>query len=227
MTDSPNVLLLNCTLKPSPDDSNTATLLRKIAGLYTDHGANATEIRPVDLNIPAGVTVESVGEGDQFPELYEKCKAADVVVFASPVWLGHRSSVIQRVLERLDGSMSKTDDLGRTPFFNKVAGCVVTGNEDGAHAICESVLFNLTHLGFAIPPMADCYWLGPAGPGKSYAGAGGEKHLYTNKTARFLVASTLALHKALKATPIEVDYNKLSQAASDESESTAQAFFSD
>jgi multimeric flavodoxin WrbA len=223
-----NALLLNCTLKPGSESSNTAALLDRVANLFRERGVTVETVRVADLNVPPGVTPDKQGDGeggDDFPSLYEKIKACDIFVPATPVWLGHRGSVLQRVLERLDGSMSQTDDKGQTPFFGKVAGCVVTGNEDGAHAVSESTLFNLTHLGFTIPPMVDCYWLGPAGPGNSYAAAGGEKHLYTNKTARYMVAGLTWYAELLKNNPLPIDYNELTEQASAESDSESQDFF--
>ena len=222
-----NVLMLNCTLKKSPADSNTQALLGRVAERFKEHGAATEIVRVVDHDVPPGVMPDSQGEGDEFPAIYEKIKACDALVVASPVWLGHIGSVLQRVLERLDGSMSQTDEKGQMPFMGKVAGCVVTGNEDGAHAVCEGALFNLTHMGFTVPPLADCYWVGPAGPGKSYAAAGGEKHLYTNKTARYL-AATLSWHaRLLKANPLPIDYTELTKRAKEESDSEGQQFFGD
>jgi multimeric flavodoxin WrbA len=221
-----NALLLNCSLKPGSDESNTGALLDRVAKLFGERDVSAEVVRVADLNLPPGVMPDKQGDSDDFPSLYEKIKACDIFIPASPVWLGHRGSVLQRVLERLDGSMSQTDDKGQTPFFGKVGGCVVTGNEDGAHAICESTLFNLTHLGFTIPPMVDCYWLGPAGPGNSYIKAGGDKHLYTNKTARYMVAGLTWWAELLKNNPVPIDYNELTKQAKAESDSDSQEFLS-
>ena len=89
------------------------------------------------------------------------------------IWFGHRSSVCQLIIERLDGTYEERNEQGQYPLYNKVAGVVVTGNEDGAHACAEATLFNLTHLGCTVPPNADTYWVGEAGPGPSYLEAGG------------------------------------------------------
>ena len=220
-------VLLNCSLKPGTKTSNTAALLERVAKHLRGHGVDGEIVRVADLHLPPGVKTEALDDKDDFPKLYAALKQADVIVFGVPIWLGHRSSLCQRLLERMDGSMDETDDLGRMPFHGKVAGCVVTGNEDGAHAICESVLFNLTHMGFTIPPLADCYWVGPAGAGPDYLDAGGEKHLYTNKTARFLAAGCAHLARVLKANPYDVDYNALQEAAEAESDSKSQKFVSD
>lgn len=219
--------LVNCTLKKGPDESNTAVLLRKIASHFQQENTAIEHVRLADLNVPPGVTTEAVEKGDDFPTLYETLKATDILVIGTPIWLGHRSSLAQRLLERLDGSLSQTDQKGQMPFHNKIGACVVTGNEDGAHQICAGTLFNLTHLGFTIPPMADCYWVGPAGPGRSYVAAGGDNHLYTNKTARYLVAGCIFMANLLKQNPIDIDYSQLTKLAEAQSNSKSQEFFSD
>jgi multimeric flavodoxin WrbA len=87
-----------------------------------------------------------------------------------------RGSVAQMVIERLDGTYQDRNEAGQYPLYNKVGCVVVTGNEDGAHAAAETTLFNLSHLGCTIPPNADTYWVGDAGPGPSYIEAHGEDH---------------------------------------------------
>ena len=43
-----------------------------------------------------------MGNGDAWPALRQKVLAADILVLATPTWMGQHSSVAQRVLERLD-----------------------------------------------------------------------------------------------------------------------------
>ncbi len=219
-----NALMLNCTLKKSPDESNTQALLDRIARLFDEHGVTAESVRCVDFVIEPGVMPTALSDADEWPTMLKRVKAADILVMATPTWFGHRSSVCQRVLERLDGSLSETDDLGQTPFFGKVAGVVITGNEDGAHHIAEGVLFNFTHLGFTIPPMVDCYWNGPSGPGKSYIAAGGQHHTYTNKTARYMVAGLVHMAHALISSPFRTNYSDLANQAQAESDPAKQQF---
>ena len=123
------------------------------------------------------------------------------------IWFGVRNSVIQMVIERLDGSYELTNDVGQYPMYNKVAGVVVTGNEDGAHASAETTLFNLTHLGFTVPPNADTYWVGDAGPGPSYIEAGGENHPYTQRTTRWMAHNAVHMARIMKANPIPAEGN--------------------
>ncbi len=166
-------VLLNCTLKKSPEVSNTQALMDIVIGHLDSLDVESEVIRPVDYNIPFGV-VSDMGDGDEWPQILAKILAADILIIGTSIWFGVRNSVCQMVIERLDGTYESTNEVGQYPMYNKVAGVVVTGNEDGAHACAETTLFNLSHLGFTIPPNADTYWVGDAGPGPSFIEAGGE-----------------------------------------------------
>jgi multimeric flavodoxin WrbA len=83
-------------------------------------------------------------------------------VFATPTWLGHMSSVAQRVLERLDAELSETDDAGRPILVGKVAVVAVVGNEDGAHKIVADAFQGLNDVGYTIPAQGCTYWNGAA-----------------------------------------------------------------
>lgn len=207
------IFALNCTLKASPEMSNTQALLDKVLKLYTEQGHQCTSERAADLKLPPGIVADA-GHGDQWPELLKKIKAADIFILATPIWMGVHCSIAQLVIERLNGSVEDTNSLGQSPFFNKVAGCVVTGNEDGAHNAAGVTLYNLTHLGFAVPPLADCYWVNDAGPGDSYIKADGDHHLYANRTARYLVHGTIHMAQILRDKPFPHDINQLDEQAS-------------
>jgi multimeric flavodoxin WrbA len=131
------------------------------------------------------------------------------------IWFGVRSSVMQMVIERLDGTYNETNDVGQYPLYNKVAGVVVTGNEDGAHSCAESLLFNLTHLGCTVPPNADTYWVGTAGPGPSYLDAGGEDHPYTLRTSSWCAHNLLHMARILRESPIPPIGNTLDENGGD------------
>ncbi len=201
-----NALILNCTLKKSPEVSNTEALIDIVRGHLDSLDCSSEVIRPVDFNIPFGV-VSDMGEGDEWPQILEKMLAADIVIMGMSIWFGVRNSVIQMVIERLDGTYDSTNEVGQYPMYNKVGGVVVTGNEDGAHACAETTLFNMTHLGFAIPPNADTYWVGDAGPGPSFIEAGGAESAYTNKTASWMAHNVVHLARILKENPIPPDGN--------------------
>ena len=204
---------MNCTLKKSPQVSNTRALIDKAVDLFRELGVDSEVVRVVDHKVAFGVSSDE-GEGDEWPIILEKVKACDILVIASPIWFGVRSSVCQVVLERLDGTYADGDPLtGQYPLYGKVAGVIVTGNEDGAHNVCAHTLFNLTHLGCAIPPNVDCYWVGDAGPGLSYIKEGGDRHLYTNRTARYMVHNLTHFAKLLKENPIPTNLKDLDEAA--------------
>jgi multimeric flavodoxin WrbA len=199
-------VFLNCTLKKSPEVSNTEALALKVIAWFDTMEVESEIIRIVDYRVPTGVT-SNEGEGDEWPGILERIKSADILVIATPIWFGHRSSVAQLVIERLDGTYNERNEAGQYPLYNKVGGVVVTGNEDGAHAAAESTLFNLSHLGCTIPPNSDTYWVGDAGPGPSYLEAGGENHAYTQRTTRWMAHNLVHLARMLKATPIPAEGN--------------------
>ena len=208
-----HAVFLNCTLKPSPATSNTAVLMDKVRSHMEPRGVTSDIIRLVDHRILPGVTSDE-GDGDEWPVLLDRIKRADILIVGTPIWFGRRSSVAQRLLERLDGTYSEADeDTGQYPLYNTVAGVVVTGNEDGAHAAAGTTLFNLSHLGCVIPPNADTYWVGEAGPGPSYIEAGGDRHRYTDRTARMVAANTVALAETLRAHPISTNLKEIDAAA--------------
>lgn len=198
-------LFLNCTLKRSPEPSNTEALCRKVVEWFDALDVSSEIVRVVDHNIPTGVTSDE-GEGDEWPTILTKVKEADILVIGTPIWFGHRSSVAQLVVERLDGTYMERNEAGQYPLYNKIAGVVVTGNEDGAHAAAESTLFNLTHLGCTVPPNADTYWVGDAGPGPSYI-EGGQDSEYTRRTTRWMAHNLVHMARILQANPIPAEGN--------------------
>lgn len=152
-------LALNCTLKPSPEDSSTDKLAREVLDALAGHGVSGEVVRVVDHDIRPGVETD-MGDGDAWPALREKVLAADILVFATPTWMGQTSSVGQRVLERLDAELAETDASGRPTLFGKVAVVAVVGNEDGAHHIAADVFQALNDVGFTIPAQGCTYWNG-------------------------------------------------------------------
>jgi len=202
-------LILNCTLKRSPEVSHTNALIEKIVALFKPLGVECEVIRVVDYNIKFGVSSDE-GEGDEWPMILDKVKHADILILGTPIWMGVRSGVCQMVIERLDGTYSEGDpETGQYPLYGKVGGVIVTGNEDGAHSAAETTLFNLSHFGCTIPPNCDCYWVGDAGPGPSYIDAGGDKHLYTNRTARYMTHNIAYIAGLLKEHPISTNLKAL------------------
>jgi len=188
-------VVLNCTLKPSPEPSSTEALANVVIAELEKGGADVEMIRLVDLNIRPGVE-NDIGEGDDWPAVNRKLKAANIVVIATPIWLGQQSSVCMRALERMDAWFGDTDDSGRPVAFGKVAGVVVTGNEDGAHHIVGTVCQGLIDMGFTIPAQSWTYWhLGP-GPGPDYLETD-QGHDYSDRVGRNAARNLIALAGAI------------------------------
>lgn len=154
-------LALNCTLKPSPASSSGELLAQQVLDALAEHGVTGEQVRVVDFDVRPGVEAD-MGDGDEWPRIRDKVMDADILVFATPTWMGHMSSVAQRALERLDAELTETDDDGRAILAGKVAVTVVVGNEDGAHSITADVYQALGDVGFSIPSQGGVYWNGEA-----------------------------------------------------------------
>ena len=180
---------LNGTLKRSPSPSHTDGLIDVSARVLRGVGARVDTIRLVDHTVPPGVSSDMRPDGwevDDFPDLYRGLiEPADIVVVATPIWLGDQSSMTRLAIERLYGWSGDLNASGQWSYYGKVGGVLVTGNEDGGKHCAAQVLYALSHIGFTIPPQADAYWVGEAGPGPSYldnAGGGAHNHWTTRNT---------------------------------------------
>ena len=154
-------LVLNCSLKPSPAASSTELLAQQVLDALAPYGVSGSSVRLVDHDVKPGVESD-MGDGDAWPAIRNRILASDILVFATPTWMGHLSSVAQRVLERLDAEIAETDDDGRAILAGKVAVIAVVGNEDGAHAIVADVAQGLIDVGFTVPSQGSTYWNGEA-----------------------------------------------------------------
>ena len=193
-------LVLNCTLKPSPAESNTEALTRVVTGSLEREGVEIDVIRVVDHDVKPGVSNDE-GNGDAWPMILERLLAAQILIVATPTWLGRPSSVAQRVLERLDALLSETDDDGRPAAYNRVAGVVVTGNEDGAHHVISEVSGALGDIGFTVPGQSWTYWNRGPGPGDDYLDSDEGKD-WSRSTGEMAASNLLAVARALEATPV-------------------------
>ncbi len=198
-----SAMFLNCTLKPTGQLSHTGELLGVTDAIMQANGVSTELIRPVDLVLPPGVQPDMTAHGfdrDDWPDLCRKVMAADILILATPIWLGEESSVCRRVIERLYGESGKLNDRGQYIYYGRVAGCVVTGNEDGIKHCAMSVLYALQHLGYTIPPQADAGWIGEAGPGPSYAdeGSGGPDNQFTQRNTTFMTWNLMHMARLLK-----------------------------
>lgn len=164
-------LYINTSLKKRPSDSHTALLLTASSKIMQAQGVAIEHLYLLDHQVPPGVYPDMTEHGwdrDDWPILWEKVKAADILVIGTPLWLGEESSVCRVLIERLYAMSGLLNDRGQSVFYNKVGGCVITGNEDGIKHVAMTLGFALNHLGYSIPPQADCGWIGEAGPGPSY-----------------------------------------------------------
>ncbi len=197
---APTVFAVNCTLTPSPADSSTQLMIDQIVDALGEQGVtSAGTVRLVDLDIRPGVE-KDMGDGDAWPGVREKIMAADVLLFGTPTWMGHMSSVAQRVLERLDAELSEADGQGRLLTFGKVAIIAVVGNEDGAHKITADVFQGLNDVGFTVPANGGVYWNGEAMQKIDYKDLEKTPDKVTS-TISTVAANAAHLATALKASP--------------------------
>jgi multimeric flavodoxin WrbA len=198
-----SALFINCTLKRSPEVSNTQGLIDIACEIMTRQGVSVEEIRAVDHDIATGVWPDMTEHGwakDEWPLIHERVMANDILVVCTPIWLGEKSSVCNRVIERLYGNSSELNEKGQWNYYGRVGGCLITGNEDGVKHCAMNILYSLQHLGYVIPPQADAGWIGEAGPGPSYLdpGSGGPENDFTNRNTTFMAWNLMHLARIIK-----------------------------
>ncbi|WP_312224393.1 flavodoxin family protein [Stutzerimonas nitrititolerans] len=190
-----SALAINCTLKASPQQSSCDLLLTQAQRELEKLGVTCEQLRAVDFDIKPGVTSDE-GPGDDWPMIRQKVLAADILLLGTPIWLGHPSSVCQRVLERLDAFLSETDDQQRMVSYGRVACVAVVGNEDGAHHVVAELYQGLNDVGFTIPANGCTYWVGEAMGSTDYKDAGPREK--TANTNAMLARNAVHLAKLLK-----------------------------
>ena len=194
---------INCTLKKSPRQSHTQGLMEVSKKIMKKEGVQVEDIRFVDHDVPPGVYPDMTDYGwdrDEWPKLFERIFEADICIIGTPIWLGEKSSEATKLIERFYAMSSKQNDKGQYLFYGKVGGCIITGNEDGIKHCAMSILYALQHIGYSIPPQADCGWIGEAGPGPSYRDeeSGAKDNDFTNRNTTFMTYNLLHLAKMLK-----------------------------
>ncbi|WEH38261.1 NAD(P)H-dependent oxidoreductase [Streptomyces sp. NBC_01218] len=192
-------LALVCTLNASPAPSSSQLLASQVMAEFERLGVSGDIVRVVDHDVRAGVGLD-MGDGDGWPALRAKVLAADILLLATPIWLGHPSSLCQRVLERLDAELSESDDQGRLLTYGKVAAVAVVGNEDGAHKVSADLFQGLDDVGFSLAPGAVTYWVGEAMRGTDYQDLD-ETPDAVASTTRTLAANTVHLARLLADHP--------------------------
>jgi len=196
-------MFINCTLKRSPEVSHTQGLVDASAAIMRKHGVEVETIRSIDHDIATGVYPDMTEHGwasDAWPEIYPRVIASDILVIAGPIWLGDNSSQTKVIIERLYALSGMQNHKGQYLYYGRVAGCLITGNEDGIKHCAQNVLYSLQHVGYTIPPNADAGWIGEAGPGPSYLdpGSGGPENDFTNRNTTFMTWNLMHLAKMLK-----------------------------
>ena len=198
-----NALYINCTLKRTPRTSHTEGLMKVSQAIMEKQGVDVAHVRLVDHDIARGVQPDMTGEGwdkDDWPQIWEKVQWADILVVGTPIWLGEESSVARTLIERLYAHSGELNEAGQFVYYGKTGGCVITGNEDGIKHCSMTLLYAMQHIGFTIPPNADCGWIGEAGPGKSYLdeGSGGPENDFTRRNTTFMTWNLMHMARMLK-----------------------------
>lgn len=206
-----SAVFVNCTLKKSPAKSHTDTLAAVSKKIMRKEKVSIDEIRLVDHDVAFGVQPDMTEHGwekDEWPALFDRVIAADILVVGTPIWLGEKSSVAQMLIERLYAMSGKTNKKGQYIYYGKVGGCIVTGNEDGIKHCGMGILYALQHIGYSVPPQADCGWIGEVGPGPSYGDTEwkgkeisppvGFDSDFTNRNTTFMTYNLLHLAAMLK-----------------------------
>ncbi len=202
-----SALFINCSLQQNKEDSHTQKLIDKVVGIMETEGVAVEQIYAREHTIATGMIKDGTEEGliDDWPAIQDKIMAADILVIGSPIWLGVKSSVATQVIERMYAYSGDTNDKGQYLYYGKAGGCIITGNEDGIKHCAMDLLYALQHIGYMVPPQADCGWIGEAGPGPSYGDKQegtdvpmGFDNDFTNRNATFMAWNLMHTAKMLK-----------------------------
>jgi multimeric flavodoxin WrbA len=194
---------INCSLKKSPEVSHTQVLMDVSIKIMEKEGVKVDQIRLIDHDVATGVYPDMKEHGwksDEWPTLFKRIFDADILVIGTPIWLGEKSSIARKLIERLYGQSAELNDKGQYLYYGKVGGCTVTGNEDGVKHCASGILYAMQHIGYSIPPQADCGWVGEIGPGPSYLDkeSNAFENDFTNRNTTFMTYNLLHLAKILK-----------------------------
>ncbi len=196
--------MLNASLKHGADISNTEEVADMVVAHMKEYGEVESEtVRLADKNIPVGLKFRE-SEDDEWPEIVRKIQEADIILFATPIWWGQRSSLMQRIIERMDAFDEEVIAGGRSALLNKVAGVVITGSEDGAQHVGASILEVLTFMNFTIPPQAITYWVGEVGLDPKTDRERRQKNPAVDHMAKNTGRNVMYYAKLLKEHPLKI-----------------------
>lgn len=203
-------LFINCSIKYDKQSSHTQLLIDKVSHIMETEGVSVDQVYALDHQIAFGMIKDGKEDGkvDDWPSIQKKIMAADILVIGTPIWLGVKSSVATQVIERMYAYSGDRNDKGQYLYYGKTGGCIVTGNEDGIKHCAMDILYALQHIGYVVPPQADCGWIGEAGPGASYGDTewDGKKidppmgfdNDFTNRNATFMAWNLMHTANMLK-----------------------------
>jgi len=225
-------LFINCSIKSEKNKSHTQKLIDRAAGIMETEGVQVEQLFAPDFKIAFGMEKDlkkSAGLEDDWPQIQEKIMAADILVLGTPIWLGTKSSIATLVIERMYAYSGDRNAKDQYLYYGKTAGCIVTGNEDGVKAVSMETLYAFSHIGYTIPPQADCGWLGEIGPGPSYGDKlegsdvpAGYDSEFTNRNTTFMCWNLMHTARMLKdndgipAVGNTSDWRKVTNAADQE-----------
>lgn len=203
-------VFINCSIKKDASKSHTQLLMNRASGIMEAEGVSVEHIYALDNNIAFGMIKDGADEGqkDDWPSIQKKVLGADILVIGTPIWLGVKSSIATLVIERLYAYSGDHNDKDQYAYYGKTGGCVITGNEDGIKHCAMDILYALQHIGYTIPPQADCGWIGEAGPGASYgdvqwdgkklSSPAGYDNEFTNRNTTFMAWNLMHTARMLK-----------------------------
>ena len=205
-------VFINCSIKKDKTGSHTQRLINRAAGIMKAEGVSVEHIYALDHDIAFGMIEDGMAvepkQKDDWPKLHKAIMEADILVLGTPIWLGVKSSVATLVVERMYAYSGNKNEKDQYLYYGKTAGCLITGNEDGAKACAMDMLYAMQHIGYTIPPQADAAWLGEAGPGPSYGDIeysgleletpAGYDNDFTNKNTTYMAWNLMHMAKLLK-----------------------------
>jgi multimeric flavodoxin WrbA len=206
-TEQLKALIINCSIKQSSHDSHTQKLIDKAVPIFESQGVVVDQIYALEHKIAFGMIKDGqeIGQDDDWPQIQQRIMDADILVIATPIWLGVKSSVATLVIERMYAHSGDRNTKNQYLYYGKTAGCLITGNEDGIKHCAMDILYAMQHIGYMVPPQADAGWIGEAGPGPSYGDLvkGSDKRVgydneFTNRNLTFMAWNLMHTARMLK-----------------------------